>query len=109
VFKLLETLEYHWIDVLPRLLSEDPAERPTNLSELVEQLRNVPDAEPGKVEDLKAPPWRKRRVLFALAGAAAVAIAAIGYFVFSKRSAPAAVDDFDAAFSANGIYEGARR
>lgn len=109
VFKLLETLEYRWIDVLPRLLSEDPAERPTNLSELVEQLRNAPDADPGNVEDLKAPPRRKRRVLFALAGAAAVAVAAIGYFVISKRSAPAAVDDFDAAFSANGIYEGARR
>ena len=109
VFKLLETLEYRWIDVLPRLLSENPAERPTNLSELVEQLRNAPVAEPGKVEDLKAPPRRKRRVLFALAGAAAVVAAAIGYFVFSQRPAPAAIDDFDAAFSANGIYEGARR
>ena len=109
VFKLLETLEYRWIDVLPRLLSEDPSERPTNLSELVEQLRNAPDAEPGKVEDLKAPPRRKRRVLFALAGAAAVVAAAIGYFVFSQRSAPVAIDDFDAAFSVNGIYEGARR
>ena len=109
VFKLLETLEYRWIDVLPRLLSEDPAERPTNLSELVEQLRNAPDADPGNVEDLKAPPRRKRRVLFALAGAAAVVAAAIGYFVFSQRPAPAAIDDFDAAFSANGIYEGARR
>ena len=109
VFKLLETLEYRWIDVLPRLLSENPAERPTNLSELVEQLRNAPDADPGNVEDLKAPPRRKRRVLFALAGAAAVVAAAIGYFVFSQRSAPAAIDDFDAAFSANGIYEGARQ
>ena len=109
VFKLLETLEYRWIDVLPRLLSENPAERPTNLSELVEQLRNAPDADPGNVEDLKAPPRRKRRVLFALAGAAAVVAAAIGYFVFSQRPAPAAIDDFDAAFSANGIYEGARR
>ena len=109
VFKLLETLEYRWIDVLPRLLSEDPSERPANLSELVEQLRNAPVAELGKVVDLKAPPRQKRRVLFALAGAAAVVVAVIGYFVLSQRSAPAAIDDFDAAFSANGIYEGARR
>ena len=109
VFKLLETLEYRWIDVLPRLLSEDPSERPANLSGLVEQLRNAPVAELGKVEDLKAPPRRKRRVLFALAGAAAVVVAVIGYFMFSQRSVPAAIDDFDAAFSANGIYEGARR
>ena len=108
VFKLLETLEYRWIDVLPRLLAEDPAERPANLSELVEQLRNAPAAEPEKVE-VPEPPRRKRRVLFALAGAAAVVVAVIGYFMFSQRSVPAAIDDFDAAFSANGIYEGARR
>ena len=109
VLKLLEALEYRWIDVLPRLLSVNPAERPTNLSELVETLRSAPVTEPERVADMKAPPRRKRRVLFALAGAAAVAVAAIGYFVFSHRSAPAAIDDFDAAFSANGIYEGARR
>jgi hypothetical protein len=106
VFKLLEALEYRWTDVLPRLLSEDPSERPTNLSELVKTLRRASVAEPEKVEE---PPRRKRRVLFALAGAAAVVAAAIGYFVFARRPAPVAVDDFDAAFSANGIYEGARR
>ncbi len=108
VFKLLETLEYRWIDVLPRLLSENPAERPTNLLELVETLRSAPVAEPEK-EEKPEPPRRKRRVLFAFAGAAAVVVAVIGYFMFSQRSAPAAIDDFDAAFSANGIYEGARR
>ena len=108
VFKLLEALEYRWIDVLPRLLSVKPLERPTNLSKLVEQLRSVPAAEPEKVEGLEAP-RRKRRVLFALAGAAAVVVAAVGYFVFYHRPVHAAVDDFDAAFSDNGIYEGARR
>ena len=108
-FKLLEALEYRWIDVLPRLLSVNPAERPTNLLDLVETLRSAPVAEPERVADMKAPPRRKRRVLFALAGAAAVVVAVIGYFMFSQRSVPAAIDDFDAAFSANGIYEGARR
>ncbi len=118
VFKLLETLEYRWIDVLPRLLAEDPSQRPTNLSELVETLRHARRSRPTEIvaraeslpeADALRPPRRKRRVLFALAGAAAVAVAAIGYFVFSQRSAPAAIDDFDAAFSANGIYEGARQ
>ena len=109
VLKLLEELEYRWIDVLPRLLSVKPSERPTNLSELVETLRSAPVIEQEKEEEPEAPPRRKRRVLFALAGAAAVAVAVIGYFVFSQRSATAAIDDFDAAFSANGIYEGARR
>ena len=110
VFKLLETLEYRWIDVLPRLLSENPAERPTNLSELVEQLRSALAADQEeKAEAPKAPPRRKRRVLFVLAGAAVVAVAAVGYFVFYQRPAPVAVDDFDAAFSASGIYEGAQQ
>ena len=108
VFKLLETLEYRWIDVLPRLLAEDPSQRPTNPSKLVETLRSAPAADSEKAEKPEAP-RKKRRVLFALAGAAAVAVAAIGYFVFSKRSAPAAIDDFDAAFSVDGIYEGARQ
>ena len=109
VFKLLETLEYRWIDVLPRLLSEDPAERPTNLSELVEQLRRAPGLKREKVDEPEAPLRWKRRVLLALAGAAAVAAAVVGYFVLFSRSAPSTTDDFDAAFSARGIYEGVRQ
>jgi len=107
VFKLLETLEYRWIDVLPRLLSEDPAERPTNLSELVEQLRSASGPKQEKADEPKAPPRWKRRVLLALAGAAAVV--AVGYFMLSNRSAPTAVDDFDEAFSVRGIFEGVRQ
>ena len=109
VFKLLETLEYRWIDVLPRLLSENPAERPTNLSELVEQLRGAPVPKQEKVDEPKVPPRRKRRVLLAFAGAAVVVAAVVGYFVFFSRSASSATDIFDAAFSVRGIYEGARQ
>ena len=113
VFRLLETLEYRWIDVLPRLLAEDPAERPTNLLELVELLRSAPAAEGEKAEKPEAPPPLKRHIFLALAVAgvvaAAAAVAAVGYFVFSSRSAPATIDDFDAAFSVGGIYEGARQ
>ena len=109
VFKLLETLEYRWIDVLPRLLAEDPAERPTNLSELVEQLRDAPGPRQEKAEEPKAPPRRSRRVLFALAGAAALAAAVVGCFVFFSRPAPSATDDFDVAFGLRGIYEGGRQ
>ena len=108
VFKLLETLEYRWIDVLPRLLSENPAERPTKLSELVEQLRSASVDEPEKVEEPE-PSRRKRRVLLALAGAAVLVAAVAGYFLFSHRSESSAADDFDAAFSVNGIYEEARQ
>ena len=109
VFKLLETLEYRWIDVLPRLLSVNPAERPTNLSELVETLKGAPVAEPERAETPEAPPRRKRRVLLALAGAAVLVAAVAGYFLFSHRSESSAADDFDAAFSAGGIYEGTQQ
>ena len=109
VFKLLETLEYRWIDVLPRLLAEDPAERPTNLSELAETLRSAPVAEPEKAETPEAPPRRKRRVLLALAGAALLIVAVAGYLAFSRHSAPSSTNDFDAAFSPRGIYEELQR
>ena len=105
VFKLLETLEYRWIDVLPRLLSENPEERPTNLSELVETLKSAPAAEQEKAETPKPPPRRKRRVFLALAGVVALVAAVAGYFLFSRRPASSATDDFDAAFSIRGIYE----
>ena len=112
VFKLLETLDYRWIDVLPRLLAENPAERATNLFELVEMLRCAPTAERKRAKTPKAPPPRRKlsRVLWALAGAVVlVAAAIVGSFIFSSRSTPAETDDFDAAFSGSGIYEGARQ
>ena len=118
VFKLLETLEYRWIDVLPRLLSADPAERPTNLSALVETLRRARRASPAGIaaptESLpktasSETPHRKRRVLLALAGAAVLIAAVVGYFVFSPIPASSATDDFDVAFSDRGIYKGSRQ
>ena len=123
VFKVLETLEYRWIDVLPRLLAENPAERPTNLSELAETLRSAQVAEPEKAKEPETPPRRKSRVLLALAGAAGLIVAVVGYLAFSRRpassaaddvtispsSAPSAINDFDAAFSLRGIYGGPRQ
>lgn len=114
VFKLLETLEYRWIDVLPRLLAENPAERPVNLTELVGLLRSSSVADRENADATKAPSSRMpRRVFQALAWVAvAVLVAAavvVGYFAFSSRSAVDANDDFDAAFSVRGIYEGVRK
>ena len=105
VFKLLETLEYRWIDVLPRLLAYDPAERPTNLSELVEILRSEPAAEHEKAKAPEAGRRRTRGFLFALAGIAAVAAAVIGYFLSADNPESVESEDFDAAFSTQGIYE----
>lgn len=105
VFKLLDTLEYRWADILPRLLAESPAERPTNLVELVETLRSIPEAVHEKSSAQVSPPRRKGRVIVACAVAAIVVVGVIGFFVFSSRGTSDAVADFDAAFSASGIYE----
>ena len=105
VFKLLETLEYRWIDVLPRLLSENPAERPTNLSELVEILRSEPAAGHERAKAPEAGRRWMRGFLFALAGIVAVAAAVIGYFLSADNPESVESEDFDAAFSTQGIYE----
>ena len=106
VFKLLDTLEYRWIDVLPRLLAENPADRPTNLAELVKTLRGVPAVEQAKAKVQEAPPSWKRHVFIVLAGAALFVATVVGYLIFFRthRPASAVTDDFDAAFSVRGIY-----
>ena len=113
VFKLLETLEYRWVDVLPRLLSENPADRPTKLAELVEGLGqavsrpSAPDGDPGPRPTRSGRHVSRRGVVFAVAAAAFV-IAAIGLLVFPRRVTPATIDDLGEVFGAYGIYEPAR-
>lgn len=107
VFKLLETFEYRWIDVLPRLLSANPAERPTNLSELVETLQRAPVADQEEAETSEAPPHRKRRVVLALAGAAVASVAVAVIVAFrsdTKQPPPPADDNFSELFSASGLF-----
>ena len=115
VFKLLETLEYRWIDVLPRLLAENPAERPTNLKELAEclgQRASRPLAQDGISEptqngrDACSPRWG---VVIVAVGAAVFVVAAIGFYFFSHRpTPPSTVDDLGEVFSSSGIYKASR-
>lgn len=105
VFKLLETLEYRWIDVLPQLLAENPADRPANLAELVESLRYVPVTAQKGMEVRTAPISRKRRIVFALTGSAVLLVAAVAYLIFLRRSIPVSADDFGDTFGVRGIYE----
>ena len=124
VFKLLETLEYQWIDVLPRLLSENPADRPTNLKELAAPLRSQLQ-EPVSADARDARPYQdrpkevgsrvsrdrsgwQRFVAFALAGIAALVLVALVFFFISYRSVEPSSADFDAAFGSHGVYEAAR-
>ncbi len=115
VFRLLETLEYRWSDVLPRLLAENPAERPTNLRELAEclgqrafrplALDGISDpTQNGR--DARSPRWD---VIFAIVGAAVFVVAAIGFYFFSHRPVPpSTVDDLGEVFSSSGIYKASR-
>ena len=128
VFKLLETLEYRWMDVLPRLLSENPADRPTNLKELAASLRSVPATETavaGRYPPAKQPTGADRRgartptaprrtrsvrptvIAFAVAFVAVAAV--VGYFIFSRHTAPKVADEFDVSFGVRGIYKASRQ
>ena len=114
VFKLLETLEYRWIDVLPRLLAENPAERPTNLKELAAALRREDAAETMVVGEARPQSVSRRTrsvrpTVIAFAGAAVFVVAAIGFYFFSHRPAPpSTVDDLGEVFSSSGIYKASR-
>lgn len=105
VFALLDTFEYRWNEVLPKLLAENPLERPTNLTSLVEMLRNEPD---DTAESKKARRHGKlsRVALWCVALVSAVVIA-IGGYVFVTKPLSTNVDDFDDAFGLRGIYESA--
>ena len=120
VLKLLETLELPWDQILPQMLSEDPKERPVNLSGLARKLgMTVPEAEtvirpsspqPAAKSDTAGsvnPPHRiskKRLAVIAGAIAAIVAISAAAWFVF-RSDAPPTKADFTDMFGPNGIFE----
>lgn len=126
VFKLLETLEYPWVDVLPRLLAENPAERSTNLTELAGLLVRKAGETPSSSGAGETPPPLKDassrggvvsaalqkclpRLVFAIASAAIFLAAAIGFYFFSHRpTAPSTVDDLGEVFGSHGIYEAPR-
>lgn len=129
VFKLLETLEYRWADVLRPLLDEDPANRPTNLTELARSLRRVPDdaGEDSGSEQVPGDSTRRGRdprpTVIALAVALVAVVVAIACLVYSShRSTPSAVDGsgealdtpsttdgFNETFGVHGIYESQRK
>ena len=120
VFKLLETLEYRWMDILPRLLSENPADRPTNLKDMAASLRSQLQ-EPVSADARDARPYQdrpkavgsrvsrdrsvwQRYVAFALAGIAALVLVAIVFFFISYRSAEPSSADFADAFGSHGVF-----
>ena len=104
VFRVLETLDYRWADVLSRLLADDPADRPTKIAELISLLSprtNVDSDRETRRNDLG---WIVPLVL-AFAVAAVLVIMVVVLWWFPNPVAPATPDPFDEAFGVRGIYE----
>ena len=85
--RLLQHYEYNWQELLPRMLAEDPARRPTDLADLPRQLRPV-----------QAPQPPRRRLTGRLAWAAigiAAGLCAVAWFLLSapSRARPVEPDD----------------
>ena len=97
--ELLETLELPWSQVIPQMLADDPKERPSELCALAKRL--AAGTRP------VAKPARGWKVVALIGGglAAAVAISVAAWFAFRTPAPSAVEDDFDEAFSAEGIYE----
>lgn len=117
--KFLETLEYRWKDVLPQMLAQNPADRPTNLTRLVKVLGPVKSEAQTVVRDQPAPVRSPRRITWLWGGSAACAVLILGVAVlFGMRKHPVEItvdpsatstalsdSDFSSFFASQGIYE----
>lgn len=99
VLELLETLEIPWAQIIPQMLANDPKERPSELCALAKRLSA------GVRSGAKQARGWKVAAMLGGGLAAAVAISAVAWFAFRNPTPSAAEDDFDEAFSAEGIYE----
>jgi len=113
VFRVLETLEYRWADILPLLLADDPAARPTNLGDLAGLLKASGEATSlqNKEDNLLQKRRRFSAGLFVLVAIVVLMLVGVGYFVLSHRPASLRSETsdppstFDEAFGCRGIYE----
>jgi serine/threonine protein kinase len=107
---LLDSFKYRWNEVLPRMLCEDPAQRPLPLSDLLRLLRL---SGPSVAEAQEAPKrskfsGRKRIAVAIFCAIVAVAVALSLFLLFwtgSNGVASAADDDFDELFSSSGLSQ----
>lgn len=118
--KLLDTYEYRWDEVLPLLLDEDPAKRPTSLVSVARQLgvsklsaetvvrkQGESASVSAQAKDERAVRSGRKGLLFITIGAlAAVLAVAVGVWLFFGRLvSPEPSEDFDELFGNGDIYE----
>jgi len=108
---LLDGFKYQWRDVLSRMLSVNPQERPLPLSDLPRQLQPVESPEDSVPAPTKPPSSRfafvKRWWFIAVAAVAIVAIAVVAAVLFRSKInelPPPAQDDFGELFSASDVF-----
>ena len=89
--RLLDNLDYNWSEILPTMLSADPAARPTDLAALAAALRRTGDC-PRK-------PTRRRALAWASAIAACVAVAATVFACLKPGSRKQPVPSFDEVYA----------
>ena len=109
---LLDGFKYRWRDVLSRMLSVDPQERPLLLSDLPRQLQLVESTEDAVSTQVKTPTDRfaftKRWWFIAVAAVAVIAVAVVAIAAFRSKSnepPPPAQDDFRELFSADVVFQ----
>ena len=109
---LLDGFKYQWRDVLSRMLSVNPQERPLPLSDLPRQLQPVESTGDSVPAQVKPPRSRfafvKRGWLIAVAAVAVVAVAVVAIVAFrskSNESPPSAQDDFGELFSSDDVFQ----
>ncbi len=97
--KLLEPFEYRWADVLPVMLNENPADRPTNLTELPDYLPPAPEPKTSAPAEAK-PRGGRGRWLVAASLAAVLVLGGVGAWWWlraPKVAKPAAMNAEPAA------------
>lgn len=108
---LLDSFKYRWRDILSRMLSVDPQDRPLPLSDLPRQLQPIGFPENLVPTKLKRPAlwvgfWKRR--YFTLAAAVVVLVLAVATVAFFRHKAngllPPSQDDFNELFSASDVF-----
>ena len=108
---LLDGFKYRWRDVLSRMLSVDPQDRPLPLSDLPRQLQPIESQEDIVPTKLKRPAsWieflkRQRLILVAAVAILAIGIATMVFFWHKANGLlPPPQDDFNELFSASEVF-----
>ena len=106
---LLDGFKYQWRDVLSRMLSVNPQERPLPLSDLPRQLLPVETTEnSAPVQKPPAFAFVKRWWFIAAVAVAAAAVAIVAVAAFRSKTSeppPPAQDDFSEMFSSDDVFQ----